>query len=138
MQFLGTPILVVDDEEGIRELFKERLQQQGYVCHTAPSGHAALEILATESIDLALVDIMMPGMTGLSLAQHLRELHRDVAVIFVTAVDSLNVAMDHIKSEGYDYMVKPVPKKRLLESVEEALRRHTTMVEEGGVASNEL
>ncbi len=100
------------------------------MCYTAPSGHAALEILATESIDLALVAIMIPGMTGLSLAQHLRELHLDVAVIFVTAVDNLNVAMNHIKSEGYDYMVKPVSKKRLLQSVEEALRRHTTIVEE--------
>ena len=112
-------ILIVDDEEGIRELVRRRLEKQGYVCYTAPNGYEALEVLATEAVDLALVDVMMPSMTGLSLFQHVRESYPDVAVIFSTAVDDLSLAVEHIKKGAYDYVVKPVTQARLQRAVEE-------------------
>ena len=129
MQHAGASILVVDDEDGLRELFKERLEARGYVCHTAPNGYAALKVLAAEPIDLALVDIMMPGMTGLTLFQHVRERYADVAVILLTAVDDTDIAVKHLTHGAYDYIVKPVTRERLRQAVEGALDKRRAMVE---------
>ena len=118
MRFNGAPILVVDDEPGIRDLLKDNLEEQGYVCHTAPDGDAALNVLAEQTVQLALVDIMMPGMTGLSLFERVRERYPDLAVIFVTAWDDLNIAVQNLKNGAYDYVVKPVTRKRLQQAVE--------------------
>ena len=127
MRYARTPILVVDDEEGIRDLLKDNLEEQGYICHTAPSGDVALQVLATETVDLALVDIMMPGMTGLSFFEHAKERYPDVAIIFVTAMNDLNIAVQHLKHGLYDYMVKPITRKRLQEAVVEALDKRMAM-----------
>ena len=67
MRTTNAHILIVDDEEGLVETFREALEVSGYSCYTALGGEAALDVLAAESIDLALVDIMMPGMSGLTL-----------------------------------------------------------------------
>lgn len=101
-------ILIVDDSLDNRLLYTKGLEGRGYVCHTDSSGGAALEVLSREPVDIALIDIMMPGMTGSSLFQHVNELHPEVAVIFLKAVDDLNIAVDHIKKGAYDYLVKPV------------------------------
>ena len=116
-------ILVVDDEEGIRDLFKLILEQEGYECQVAPSGDAALQVLAAENVDLAFVDVMMPTMTGLSLFQHMKERHPEVDVVFITAVD-------HLKIGAYDYVVKPVTRKRLHQVVEETLEKLKAMLDE--------
>jgi DNA-binding NtrC family response regulator len=113
VEHTGKRILIVDDEEGIRDLLKDNLEARGYVCSTAPNGDAALEILAAEPADLALIDIMMPRMTGLSLFQHLTELHPDTAVVFITAIDDVSVAVEHLKKGAYDYVCKPVSRARL-------------------------
>ena len=57
-------VLIVDDENGIRELFRANLEEEGYECHTAESSEAALEVLASTEFEVALVDITMPRMTG--------------------------------------------------------------------------
>ena len=125
-----THILVVDDEEGVRELFKLNLVDVGYACHAASSGEAALEVLDTKPVEMALVDIMMPRMTGLSLFQHIRERYPDVAVVFITAVDDLNLAVKNLKDGAYDYLVKPVTRARLQQVVEETLDRRRAVLEE--------
>ncbi len=130
MQYSETHILVVDDEDGIRDLFKDNLEEQGYICHAAPSGDAALEVLANDRVDLALVDVMMPGMTGLSLFQHVKERYPGVAVVFVTAMDDLDLAVDYLKNGAYDYVVKPVTRRRLQQVVEEALERRRVTLDE--------
>ena len=97
---------------------------EGYACHTASSGHGALEVLSTHAVDLVLLDIMMLAMTGLSLFQRLEERHPDVAVMFVTGVDDITLAVEHLKGGAYDYLVKPVSQRRLLQAVEESLEKH--------------
>ena len=97
-------ILIVDDEEGIRDLLSEGLEQQGYLCHTSPDGTSALETMATQPVDLVLLDMMMPGMTGLSVFRKLKERFPTVAVIFLTAVDDLTLAVENLKGGAYDYL----------------------------------
>lgn len=130
MQLDKSHILIVDDEAVIRELLKVNLEEAGYVCHMAPSGDAALDVLAAETVDLALVDVIMPKMTGLTLFQHMKERHPDVAVVFSTAVDDLNLAVEHLKNGAYDYMVKPMTRKRLYQVVEESLQRRKDKLKE--------
>ena len=130
MQRARTHILVVDDEAGIRDLFKRILERRGYVCHTAHSGDAALEVLTTQAADLVLVDIMMPGMSGLVLFQHIKERYPGLPVILVTAVDDLNIAVGQLKHGVYDYISKPVSREHLQRAVEEALGRRQAVVEE--------
>ena len=123
-------ILIVDDEEELRNLLKEHLEDHGYTCFTAPNGQVGLDVLAQEMVDLAVVDIMMPGMTGLSFFQRMKETHPDVAVIFVTAVDDLSLAVEHLKTGASDYLVKPVPLKRFKRAVQQALARRATQLAE--------
>jgi len=130
MQSATIHILIVDDEEGIRELLKLHLEGEGYVCHTAASGDAGLEVLATQRLDLALVDVMMPKMTGLTLFQHMKERHPDVAVVFITAVDDLKIAVENLKNGAYDYVVKPITGQRLQQVVKDTLEKRRAVLDE--------
>ena len=114
-------ILVVDDQPGVRDLLRIRLEEEGYVCHVAPGGAEALEVLANHAVDLALLDLMMPKMTGLTLFRHMQQNHPDVGVVFVTAVDDLDLAVENIKNGAYDYVVKPFNRARLSATVKGAL-----------------
>ena len=132
MEYAGRKILVVDDENGIRDLFKRNLEEQGYTCRAAPDGNTALELLAAEELELAMIDIMMPGMTGLSLFQRIKNLYPDMAVIFVTAVDELDTAVENVRNGAYDYLVKPVRRQRLRQAIEEALGKRRALLKEKG------
>ena len=127
METLRTHILVVDDEEEIRDLYKDSLEESGHVCHGAANGNAALELRDTEVVDLMLLDITMPGMNGLTLFQHVKELHPGVGVIFVTAMDDVSIAVDYLKVGACDYLVKPVSLKHLKRAVEDALDNRQTV-----------
>ncbi|MBF8267139.1 MAG: Response regulator [Dehalococcoidia bacterium] len=123
-------ILVVDDEAGIRDIFKETLEECGYACLTAPSGEAALEVLSNNAVDVLLLDILMPGMSGLTCFEYIREMYPDVAVVFVTATDDVSLAVRNMRQGAYDYLVKPLPAKRLVQTVKEVLvSRNIRLVE---------
>ena len=130
MERANTRVLVVDDEEGIRDLFKVLLEEQGYLCHVASCGDEALEVMSKEPVELAVVDIMMPGMSGLSLYQHIKQVYPHVTVVFVTAVDDLSIAVNHVKDGARDYVVKPVTSERLCRVVEEVLAKRRVALEE--------
>lgn len=123
MQEAKTHVLVVDDELDIRELFSESLEEEGYACSTAASGKEALQILDAQEVDIAVLDIIMPGMSGLTLFEHVKDRHPDVAVIFVTAMDDVDIAVQNLKHGAYDYILKPVTLRRLKEAVGEVLDR---------------
>ena len=77
-------ILIVDDEPDVREVLEEYLVGHGYAAIGAESAGVARTIAAERAIDLALVDIHMPGEDGLSLARHLRERHAGIAIVMLT------------------------------------------------------
>ena len=122
-------VLIVDDSLDNRLLIRKFLESD-HSCLEASSGNAALDVLGSESVDLALLDIMMPGMTGLSLVQHIMDLYPEVAVIFVTSVDDLRIAVEHLKKGAYEYIVKPVTRERLRGAVDESLERRASVLEE--------
>src|ERR1700733_5174849 len=81
-------ILIVDDEEAIREILCRMLTKKGYLCETAAGAAEARSILGTHKFELMLSDVTMPGESGFSLLSYVRLAHPDLAVIMVTAVDS--------------------------------------------------
>ncbi len=114
-------VLIVDDNQDIRSLIKLTLVNQGYDCHTADGAEAALAILKTEPVDLALIDIIMPEMTGISLFKQIKQTHPETAIIFITSVDDMSLAFDSVKEGAYDYLIKSKIPYRLIKTVEQAL-----------------
>ncbi|PYU12196.1 MAG: two-component system response regulator [Acidobacteria bacterium] len=122
-------ILVVDDEEAIREVVATLLEAQGYQCISAGNGRLALEHLEKNSLDLVLSDMVMPEMDGLKLLEWLRAHDGDVPVIMVTAMHDLSTALEAIRRGAYDYILKPFEKDQLFLSVRRALQHRHLVLE---------
>ncbi len=104
---MNAKILVVDDELLLRDVLFDYLTRQGYEVAMAASGEKALEIARTQRFHLALVDIKMPGMSGLDVTARLKDLYPQIIVIIMTGYPSLNTAISAIKLGATEYIVKP-------------------------------
>ena len=122
-------ILVVDDEEAIREVVSTLLDAQGFRCTTCPNGRIGLEAFRKDTYDLVLSDIVMPEMDGLKLLIELRTADPDVPVIMVTAMHDISIALDAIRTGAYDYILKPFEKDQLYLSVRRALEHRRLTLE---------
>ncbi|HWS16308.1 MAG TPA: sigma-54 dependent transcriptional regulator [Candidatus Methylomirabilis sp.] len=100
-------IMVVDDEEIVRESLTSWLEEDGYHVECAESGKKALELLPGRSWDLMLVDLKMPGMDGIQLMDEVRKTVPDMLVIIMTAFATVDTAVKAMKKGAYDYFVKP-------------------------------
>ena len=116
-------ILVVDDEEDLREILKFNLESEGYLVDTAPSAEEALKML-TEEYDLILLDVMMGGMSGFKMAEKLRkDFHNSTPIIFLTAKDTENDMLTGFNIGGDDYISKPFSIKEVSARVKAVLKR---------------
>jgi serine phosphatase RsbU (regulator of sigma subunit) len=100
-------VLVVDDDPNINRLMQVRLRSQGYDVVSAASGDEALARLDEIAPDLMLLDVSMPGASGLDVLDHVRAEGRDVAVIMATAFGSERIAIDALRRGADDYLRKP-------------------------------
>jgi DNA-binding NtrC family response regulator len=108
-----TRILVVDDEEIVRESLSGWLLEDGYTVLTAPDGPAAVERLGAEPWSALLVDLKMPGMDGLQVLEEARKRQPDAAVVIMTAYATVDTAVSAMKLGAYDYLVKPFDPEEL-------------------------
>lgn len=127
---VSSRILVVDDEAGIRYYLQRVLARDGHEVVTADSGEAALECIATQEFDLALVDLKMKGVSGLQVLAAMRRQWPETPVIMITAHASLETAIEALRQDAHDYLFKPCNTIEIRESVrsgllkrQEALRR---------------
>jgi putative two-component system response regulator len=116
-------VLIVDDEAGVRESSARILRAQGFDCELAADAAAAREVLQQRSFDVALLDVNMPGESGIELLAHLRVEYPTLAVLMVTGEDDLGLATTAIELGAYGYLVKPVRTGELLINVINALHR---------------
>jgi two-component system phosphate regulon response regulator OmpR len=116
-------ILIVDDEPDVREVLEEYFVAHGYAAVAAGSALAAREIAAQRPIDLALVDIHMPGEDGLSLARHLRERYTGIAIVFLTSASAVVDRIVGLEMGADDYVSKPFDPRELLARIKSVLRR---------------
>ena len=114
-------ILVVDDEEAIREVVSTMLESRGYQCTSVSNGRAAQEFVRKQTPDLVLSDMIMPEMDGIKLLDWLRQFDADIPVIMVTAIHDISTALEAIRRGAYDYILKPFEKDQLLHGVKRAL-----------------
>ena len=116
-------ILVVDDEKSQREILEMILSSEGYDVTTASSGEAALKFAKERRFDLALTDLMMTGMDGIELLQHLLAQDSSIIVILLTAHGSIDSAKEALRRGAFDYLQKPYDRDTLLETITRALSR---------------
>jgi two-component system, NtrC family, response regulator PilR len=116
-------ILVVDDEQSMRDFLKIMLKKEGYQVHTAGNGDTALSSLKEGSFDLVISDIRMPGVSGLDLLSNIKELYPDLPVIMITAFASPDDAVTAMKSGAFDYISKPFNIEEIKSVVESATSR---------------
>jgi DNA-binding response OmpR family regulator len=116
-------ILIVDDEPDVREVLEEYLVAHGYAVIGAESASAAKTLVAQHAIDLALVDIHMPGEDGLSLARHLRERYAKIAIIMLTSAATVVDRIVGLEMGADDYVPKPFDPRELVARVKSVLRR---------------
>jgi len=116
-------ILIVDDEPDLREVLEEYFVAQGYTALSAESASAARALAAGHPVDVALLDIAMPGEDGLSLARHLRERYGKLAIIMLTAAGTVVDRIVGLEMGADDYVTKPFDPRELLARVKSVLRR---------------
>jgi two-component system, NtrC family, response regulator GlrR len=117
----GEKILVVDDDQGLLKLMRIRLQAAGYQATVTEKGEHALMHAREQGYDLAIVDLKMTGMGGITLLQHLLGLHPTLPVIILTAHGTIASAVEATKKGAYDYVTKPFDPKDLLHRIGKAL-----------------
>lgn len=116
-------VLVVDDEPLPRRLYADVLREAGYIALEAESGIQALEIARQQAVDVVLLDIMMPGMSGLEVLSKLGELIPDSPVIIVTAHPTSENAIAALRLGAFDFIVKGFKNEVMLSAVSRALQR---------------
>jgi DNA-binding NtrC family response regulator len=122
-------ILVVDDEQHVRNSLATWFREEGFDVSVAASGKEALATLAREGTNILLVDIKMPGMDGLELQHKVRELAPDATIIIMTAYASVETAVQALKDGAYDYVVKPFDPESVSRLVRKAAERYSLLAE---------
>jgi putative nucleotidyltransferase with HDIG domain len=122
-------ILVVDDEEAIREVVSTMLESKGYHCTAVSNGRAAQDIVKRSTPDLVLSDMIMPEMDGIKLLEWLRQYDPEIPVIMVTAIHDISTALEAIRRGAYDYILKPFEKDQLYLGVNRALQHRRLVAE---------
>ncbi len=119
----GEKILVVDDEEMIRDLCSHILSAEGYQVTTAPDGASALKELEQSAMDLMVTDIKMPGMDGLELFERVRKMNQDIVTVLITGHGTLDTAIEALMRGVDGFVLKPFTEEELLGTVERAVTR---------------
>ncbi|MFC2017136.1 response regulator [Chloroflexota bacterium] len=110
-------ILIVDDEEATCDLICEELAGEGYDCDIASNADEALAKLKRQSFDMALLDIKLPGISGIDLLKTVGKCYQTTAVVMITGVHDVNIAIETMKLGASDYIVKPFTLNRISASI---------------------
>lgn len=129
MDKIGWMILIVDDEESIRGILSRKLKAEGYYCDVAADGKEALKKVSAKDFDLLLMDIKMPGLSGMEALSQLITEKPDISVIMITAVVDTKTAVEAMKLGAYDYVTKPFDLDDVSMRVKRALERRRLVLE---------
>jgi putative two-component system response regulator len=122
-------LLIVDDEDAIREVLHLKLSREGYTCQEANNAEQAVHVLETIPIALLVLDIKMPGKSGIELLPEIKAGYPDTAVIMATAVNDIDVAIQCLKQGADDYICKPFNLEEVSLAVQRALEKRRLQLE---------
>jgi len=119
-------VLIVDDEQTVCEFLHAELSERGYFCTSVLSANKALVKLRTQCFDVALLDIRLPGISGMELLRKIRARHHNTTVIMITVINNIDTAVAAMRLGALDYIVKPFDIDRVSSSIDTALenRKH--------------
>jgi DNA-binding NtrC family response regulator len=122
-------VLVIDDEEVMREILEALLTREGYRVKVASSGEEGLECARSAPFDAAIVDVMMPGIDGMTTLEELKRIDEDMPVVMVTAFASVETAISAMKRGAFDYITKPFKNDEVVIVVRNAVERRQLVAE---------
>src|SRR6266581_3731964 len=117
-------ILIVDDDSRVTSALRRTLAYEGYQVSVAANGEGALSIARTRPPDLVILDLMLPGIDGLEVCRRLRSAGDSLAVLMLTARDTVADRVAGLETGADDYLVKPFALEELLARIKALLRRH--------------
>lgn len=116
-------LLVVEDSRRLRQALEEGLRRTGYALDTAANGTEGYEMARSGSYDVVILDLMLPGMTGLEILQKLRRHNNNVHVLILTARDAIEHRVEGLRMGADDYLVKPFAFDELVARIQTLVRR---------------
>ena len=117
-------LLIVDDDSDFRSTLQRRFARRGFQVQEAADGAQALDLASRKEFNVAIVDLMMPGMSGLDLLARLKEFHPDCEVVLLTGQGTIDAAVEAMKRSAYDFLTKPFPLSELEVLIQKAYERH--------------
>jgi DNA-binding NtrC family response regulator len=129
-------ILIVDDEEVMRDVLDALLTREGYAVRLAADGAQGLELARSLPFDAAIVDVMMPGLDGIATLEELRRIDEDLPVLMLTAFASVETAIAAMKRGAFDYITKPFKNDEVLAVLRNAVERRRLVAENRALRQN--
>ncbi len=131
---MATNILLAEDEAVLGKLIKEAMENKGFTVQWAKNGSDALQAYKKEQPDICILDVMMPGIDGFTLAKQIRAINADIPILFLTARSQTSDVLKGYESGGNDYLRKPFSLEELYLRINELLRRIKTTVSAEDIA----
>ncbi|MEJ5228350.1 response regulator [Thermodesulfovibrio sp.] len=126
---LKANVLLVDDEEQFLKVVSQRLGMRGLKLETATSGDEAIKKVDQRSFDAIILDLVMPGKSGIDVLKEIKKKHPDLQIIILTGHGSVEAGVEAIKEGAIDFMQKPVDFDKLLEKIAEAKNKRFLIIE---------
>jgi len=122
-------ILIIDDEEVLQDVLSSLIRKEGHLAISALSGEEALQVLEREEIDLVLLDLMLPGMSGQEVLRQIRRRDPDQVVVVITAYSSIEGAIEAMKEGAFHYIPKPFKNEEVLLTIYKGLEQRRLAAE---------
>jgi len=116
-------ILIVDDEEVLQDVLTSLVRREGWSPISARSGEEALHLLESEEVELVLLDLMLPGMSGMEVLKQIRRTNPDQVVVIITAYSSIEGAIEAMREGAFHYIAKPFKNEEVLHTIREGLEK---------------
>ncbi|MCX7829513.1 MAG: response regulator [Acidobacteria bacterium] len=118
-------VLIIDDDEKNRKILKMRLLSENFLVKEAEDGYQGLKMLEEEDCDIVLLDVKMPGMSGIDLLSEIKKKEIDVPIMMMTAYGSESIAVEAFKKGADDYLIKPFDTQTAVKRISDLLERHS-------------